>query len=112
MVESLCVHDLQVLLQDVLERDFRIEHSVWVSALSAFSFWSEVQLLSNGMSVAETQRALKAYGKWVGAPRTHAEVAADPEVRWLGERMRQGNFPRPSWGREPSATSTSAPAAH
>jgi p-methyltransferase len=90
----------------------RAEHSVWVSALSAFSFWSEVQLLSNGMSVAETQRALKAYGKWVGAPRTHAEVAADPEVRWLGERLRQGSFPRPSWGREPSATSTSAPAAH
>jgi len=71
----------------------RARDSVWMTELGGRNFWTEIFLYSNGLSVGEAQRAVRAFNAFVGRDTPAAEAAADPEVRWLGELLRAKRFP-------------------
>ncbi len=71
------------------------KHSVWMSELGARNFWTELFLYSNGCSVHDAQRMVRTFNQHIGRELTSAALAADCDFAWLGQRLRELNFPSP-----------------
>jgi p-methyltransferase len=59
------------------------KRSVYLSQLSADTFWSEILLYSNGYSLDEARQVARAYNRFAGRDTSSAELDASPEIAAL-----------------------------
>jgi radical SAM superfamily enzyme YgiQ (UPF0313 family) len=73
----------------------RAKESVWITELAARNFWTELFLYGNGITVAEAQRLIRCFNKYVGKDTPKSALEADPEFLWLRDKLRTNEFPVP-----------------